>query len=89
MLECIKFVKKETSKPTSAYFSYRERNLNMILRNLNNQTLQLPQPRSEREKRFITYHGPKLWNSIPENIKNIRNPVTLKINVKKMLIHQY
>ena len=88
-LESIKFVQKEINKPNSTYFIRRERPLNMVLRNANPQSLYLPQPRSEREKRFISYHAPKVWNALPEQLQNQRNPVTFKNNIKKKLLDQY
>ena len=77
------------NKPISTYFLRRERPLHMVLRNANSHSLYLPQPRSEREKRFITYHGPKLWNELPESLQNVGNPVTFKIKMKRKLLDQY
>ena len=61
----------------------------MVLRNDNNNAVNLPQPRSERAKKFVTYHGAKIWNDIPPGIKNTRNPVTFKIKLKNLLLEQY
>ena len=51
-LETIKFVKKENHKPNSPYFTSRERFRDIALRNIDNQSLHVPRPRSEREKKL-------------------------------------
>ena len=88
-LETAKFVKKEIDKQNPKYFQRRHVNHDMVLRNNNPLSLNLPLPRSEREKQFITYHGPKVWNALPNDIQRTTNPTTFKIKVKKRLIDQY
>ena len=84
-----KFVKKELNKPNNRYFVQRLNNHAMNLRQNNNINLQLPLCRTERAKRFIKYHGAKIWNSLPDNLKQIRNPVTFKIRMKKYHLNLY
>ena len=88
-LETAKFVKKETSKPNSIYFTRRNNAHNMMLRNHHGHALFVPQPRSERAKRFVTYNGTIIWNNIPPAILDTRNPITFKIKLKKFLLNQY
>ena len=88
-LETAKFVKKEIDKQNPKYFQRRHVNHNMVLRNNNHLALNLPRPRSEREKQFITYHGPKIWNALPFDVQNSTNPTTFKIKFKKRLLNQY
>ena len=89
MLETSKFVYKEMSKPASHYFTKRRTYLNMRLRANANNELQLPIARSERAKKFITYHGVKLWNNIPLEVRQATNPITFKIKLKKFLLTRY
>ena len=88
-LECVKFVKKELSKPNSEFFSIRENNHGMALRNELQMHVNLPQPRSELSRKFITYSGANIWNDLPHHLKIIRNPATFKINVKKHYLNSY
>ena len=89
ILESVKFVKKEISKNTSSYF-IRRRNLHdMRLRRNQRSLLQLPVPRSERAKKFITYNAAKIWNELPPQFYQINNPTTFKIKMKKYLLNQY
>ena len=89
MLESVKFVKKELSKPASLYFSFRQNNHNMVLRNNIDRDVTLPQPLSDLARRFITYSGALHWNSLPRAIKMLTHPVTFKRNVKKLIISRY
>ena len=89
VLETAKFVKKEMSKPASKYFTPRTNNHPMLLRNNNSLAVNVPQPRTDRSKKFVTYSGAIIWNNIPFQIQNTRNLVTFKIKLKKFLINQY
>ena len=89
ILETGKFVKKEIAKPNSIYFTKRRNMHNMVLRNENSLAVHVPQPRTERSKKFITYSGAKIWNNIPPVIQSTRNPITFKIKFKKYLLSQY
>ena len=48
--------------------------------------LKLPQPKTELEKRCITYKSIKLWNSLPEHIKKLKNKKTFIKLIKKNII---
>ena len=85
LLESVKFVKKELFKPNSNYFSERNNDHGMVLRNNNLHLVNLPQPRTEQSRKFITYSGAIKWNDLPLEIKLKQNPVTFKIHVKKYL----
>ena len=89
LLESVKFVKKELLKPNSTYFSERNNDHGMILRNNNLHLVNLPQPRTEQSRKFITYSGAIKWNDLPLEIKLKQNPVTFKIHVKKYLLSLY
>ena len=88
-LEVVKFVKKELNKPNSKFFTFRQNQHNMNLRNFNNMNVNLPFCRTERAKRFVKYHGAKIWNDLPLFLKQKRNPVTFKIHTKKYFLSQY
>ena len=88
-LETAKFVHKDLSKPNPKYFTRRRNEHHMVLRHINEQTLHLLRPNSERERKFILYHGAKIWNDLSHAIQQVRNPVTFKIKMKKHLINQY
>ena len=53
------------------HFSIRERNYGHI-------NAKLPLANTNLFKQDIVYHGPKLWNSIPTNIKNKVSVLTFK-----------
>ena len=89
LLESVKFVKKELLKPNSNYFSERYNYHGMALRNNNLHLVNLPQPRTEQSRKFITYSGAIKWNDLPLRIKLKQNPVTFKIHVKKYLLSLY
>ena len=88
-LESVKFVKKELLKTTSPYFAPRNNPHLMHLRNINQNLVNLPQPRTELARKFITYSGAVNWNSLPLALKLKNNPATFKIHVKKYLINNY
>ena len=89
ILESVKFVHKELAKQDSEYFSYRQNDHGMALRNIHQLNVNLPQPRTEHDRNFVTFSGAQMWNNLPLHLKEIRNPTTFKINVKKYLINQY
>ena len=76
MLEAVKFVKKELSKPISSFFTRRNNNHGMVLRDNINDNVNLPLPRSDLDRRFITYSGAIRWNNLPRELKCIVHPVT-------------
>ena len=55
------------------HFSIREKNYGH-----NNAKFHLPLANTNFFKQDIVYHGPKLWNSIPTNIKNKVSVLTFK-----------
>ena len=89
ILESVKFVKKEITKPRSLYFHPYKNNHGMNLRNNLQLNVNLPQPRSELARRFITYYGAFQWNNLPRELKVLQHPLTFKKNVKKHLISRY
>ena len=89
LLECVKFVKKELARPNTTFFVQRNNEHNMLLRNNNQQLLNLPRPRSEQARKFVTYFGAVKWNEFPLEIRLKRTPASFKIHAKKYLISQY
>ena len=63
------------------HFSIRKRNYGH-----NNEKSHLPLANANLFKRDIVYQGPKLWNSIPANIKNKVSVSTFKTALKKHLL---
>ena len=63
------------------YFSIRERNYGH-----NNAKFHLPLANTNLFKRDIVYQGPKLWNSIPANIRNKVSVPTFKSALNKHLL---
>ena len=49
----------------------------------------LPRTRTALMQDTFIYTGPKFWNSLPQNIKEIRNLSLLKLKVKKRLLSLY
>ena len=48
-----------------------------------------PVVRTNYKKHFITYSGVKIWNTIPENIRNSRQKKSFSKLYKKMLLNNY
>ena len=46
-------------------------------------------PRTETQKRFVTYFGCVKWNELPTTIQDCNNKVSFKINAKKLIISNY
>ena len=46
----------------------------------------LPLPRTQMFKRMLLFNGPKVWNSIPDNIRSSTNLVCFKAMYKKYLL---
>ena len=88
-LENMKFTHKEISKPNSKFFTKRRNNHAMRLRRDHDKLLHIPLPRSERSRKFSSYHAAVQWNDLPVNLLQVQNPTTFKINMKKLLICQY
>ena len=42
--------------------------------------------RTTRRQSFVTYLGPKLWNTLPDSIKDCVSLMSFKVNMKKYLI---
>ncbi len=51
--------------------------------------LSVPFYRLTSSQQNIRYTGPKLWNSIPSNIKNIKYIATFKKHLKQYLLAKY
>ena len=59
-------------------------------RHTRNSQLALPKfHRLSRTQQSITFSGPELFNSLPENIRNITSPSILKMKLKTYFIDQY
>ena len=76
-------------KPYSPYFTPRNNDHDMILRGNLNLNVNLPLPRTDLDRRFITYSGAINWNNLPRALKSINHPVTFKKNIKKHIITRY
>ena len=66
------------------HFSIRERDYGY-----NNAKFHLPLANTNLFKQDVVYQGPKLWNSIPTNIKSKVSVPTLKIALKKHLVSNF
>ena len=64
--------------------------MKVILRNTrNNQsTIQVPLFRTVRSQKSILFIGPKTWNALPFELRNITNLNTFKSKLKSYLFHQ-
>ena len=76
-----KVLNDEVPQTLKDHFSIRERNYGH-----NNAKFHLPLANTNLFKRDITYQGPKLWNSIPANIKNNVSVPRFKTALKKYLL---
>ena len=66
---------------------YKERPTQNILTR-NNSRFQLPNPKTEHKRRFITFYGLKVWNSIPCEIRNSKSIYIFKKKLKIFLINK-
>ena len=51
-------------------FTYTHNIHSFDLRSATNQTLYVPKPNLEIYRRSLSYSGPKLWNALPESVRN-------------------
>ena len=82
------FVYKSVHNLIHSPFHFQERYVqayNLRVRHL----LQLPNHTSNQSERFIYIRGIRLWNEIPENIKNSQSIFTFKRKLKKYYIDMY
>ena len=54
-------------------FTYTHDIHNLDLRSVRNQTLYVPRPNLELYRKSIAYSGPKIWNTLPESVRNAPN----------------
>lgn len=54
-------------------FTYSHNIHNLDLRSAANQTLYIPKPRLEIYRKSLAYSGPKIWNTLPEPVRNAPN----------------
>ena len=66
-------------------FTYSYDIHNLDLRSATNQWLYMPKPKLEIYRKSLSYSGPKLWNSLPESV---RNAPTLGSFKQRYLRHQ-
>ena len=76
-----KVLNDETPKTVKDHFSIREMNYSH-----NNAKFHFPLANTNLFKRDIVYQGPKLWNSIPANIRNKVSVPTFKSALNKHLL---
>ena len=71
-------------QPTVIKNMFAERlSQNIVTRN--NSRFQLPNPKTEHARKFITFYGLKMWNIIPGEIKNSRNIYIFKNKLKRFI----
>ena len=51
-------------------FTYTHNIHSLDLRSATNQTLYVPKPNLEMYRKSLSYSGPKLWNTLPESVRN-------------------
>ena len=51
-------------------FTYTHNVHNLDLRSASNQTLYVPKPNLEIYRKSFSYSGPKIWNTLPELVRN-------------------
>ena len=54
-----------------------------MTRNSVNGCLSIPKPNKELYKQSLLYNGPKVWNSLPNELKNASSVLTFKTIYKK------
>ena len=52
-------------------------------------TLQLPLCRTSHAQQSIQFRGPKLWNQLPNNLKNIHSRVKFKRDLQNAIVAEY
>ena len=87
-LEALKFVKQQLQL-NNPVIKFNRTNTVHDHNTRRNQNLRPPLPRTELERRFVKYCGCLLYNDLPNNIKDIANKDTFKINVKKNILNTY
>ena len=68
------------------YFAFRTNEFHSLR---NTDLLRLPTVRSTQSQRFINYHGVKIWNSLPSDIRNKTSIHSFKVSLKKHLFDKY
>ena len=69
--------------------NYFHRRTNAAYNLRNGDTLQTPVASSTQTQRFIAYHGAKIWNSLPLNIRNKNTLSSFKTSLKSFYITSY
>ena len=83
---CCLYVFKCITNVDNTMFNFR-RNQVYLMRN--NNLLDVPFVRSQQSQSNIIYHGPVLWNNLPDRIKNATTIHSFKYNLKQHLLSQY
>ena len=71
-LECLKFIQCQMQHNHNLFVFPRATDTHNI-NTQNRHNLRPPFPKTESQKRFVTYFGVTNWNELPENIKYIAN----------------
>ena len=83
---CCLFLFKCLHTPGNEMFSFRVNDrYNIRARNM----LNVPFMKSQQSQSSILYHGPVLWNSLPERIRNCNSLHSFKRLLKQHLISEY
>ena len=83
---CCLFIFKWLHTPGNEIFNFRVNQRYNIRRN---NMLDVPFMRSDQSQTSISYHGPVLWNDLPEGIRNCNSLHSFKRSLKQHLISQY
>ncbi len=87
VLESVKFVYDQLHSSSIIKFNTAS---NVHNRNTRNKSLlRPPKPKSDLEKRFISYSGCTNWNNLPQVVKCVPNKVSFKIQAKKLFLRDY
>lgn len=60
-----------------------------VTRSIVNCDVRVPLFRKSHIQRFVFYYGPKVYNSLPVNIKNIHNKLLFRKQIKKYITENY
>ena len=90
-LSIIKFTHKQQNNDTPDIFNDVFTVNNTLHQHSTRQeyNLNIPLPKTENDKKKISYRGPTLWNSIPRKIRDLKTTKTFSKHVREHLISKY
>ena len=83
MYNCINF----HAPLSNCSFDFVKNNHFYLIRHATKGAIKLPLSRTEHYKQFIAFSGAKIWNSIPDEIRNVSNLCIFKNRMSKYILN--